>query len=496
MENLFKTIFNSVNDGIVIYDLDHHFLEVNQPICVHLGYSRDELLQMKITDVMPPEIREKITEETTEKLNMGGGFLELNCIRKNGSSIPIEANIRPIEYKGNTAILATVRDITERKTAEEILKESEDRYRQAYDIMQEVIESPEDVVIFALDKKYRYIAFNQNHQKTMQHIWGANIEIDVSMLSYITDSEQKGKAKSNFDRALAGESFTLIEEYGDVNHEKHWYENVYSPLKNEEGNVIGLTLFLTDISERKETELALIQAKVLAENANRVKSEFLANMSHELRTPLNSIIGFSQMLHEKMFGDLNKKQGRYVFNILESGRHLLGLINDILDISKIESGNMKYEPEKIDLEVTFDEILTLVDPMARRKSIELQLNMEHEKLEIIADKIKMKQVMYNLLSNAIKFTPESGMVMVNSKIVDDKIHVSVSDNGIGIPEDMHETIFDPFKQVDSATNRNYEGTGLGLALAKQYIEMHGGEIWVESEPGKGSTFTSTIPMNN
>ncbi|WP_052402797.1 sensor histidine kinase [Methanococcoides methylutens] len=394
-----------------------------------------------------------------------------------------------------TLIMDSVWNIVEQRQTEEALQQSELKYRQAYNLMQAVFESPNNVVIFAIDREYRYIAFNKIHQLTMKNIWNARIAIGISMLSYIKDPKDGEKAKINFDRALAGEAFTIVEEYGDVLLERLWYENVYSPLEDDEGNIIGVTVIVTDITERKKAELALVRAKVLAEEGNRIKSEFLANMSHELRTPLNSVIGFSQVLSDKRFGDLNKKQTKYISNILKSGRHLMTLINDILDISKIESGNMKYEPEIINLPEIIDEIVMLIDPMAKKKSIDLKSNIELEILEIYADRTKIKQIMYNLLSNAIKFTPKSGKVWVNSKIIGGKVQVSVSDTGIGIPENKQKTVFEAFKQVDSSFNRKYEGTGLGLALVKQYVEMHGGEVWVESEVGKGSTFGFSILMN-
>ncbi|MBI5639188.1 MAG: DUF3365 domain-containing protein [Nitrospirae bacterium] len=238
-----------------------------------------------------------------------------------------------------------------------------------------------------------------------------------------------------------------------------------------------------------------------AEAANKAKSDFLANMSHELRTPLNSIIGFSEILQDGLFGKLNEKQHEYIDDILESGRHLLSLINDILDLSKIESGKMELEARKIPLAECLNSSITMLKEKALKHGIDIDLQMQPDvPREIEADERKFKQIMFNLLSNAVKFTPDGGSIGVITQMAQDSpeagrdfISVSVTDTGIGIRKEDIPKLFKEFSQLEAPYEKQYEGTGLGLALTKRFVELHGGTIRVESEYGKGSTFTFVIP---
>jgi signal transduction histidine kinase len=229
------------------------------------------------------------------------------------------------------------------------------------------------------------------------------------------------------------------------------------------------------------------------ETANRHKSEFLANMSHELRTPLNAVIGFSEVLQERMFGELNEKQADYVNDIHSSGRHLLALINDILDLSKIEAGRMELEPSEFDLPAMLETALTLVRERASRHGIALALEVAPEVGSVIGDERKLKQVTLNLLSNAVKFTPQGGAVRLAARRDGASIEVSVADTGVGIAPEDQALVFEEFRQVGSDSARKAEGTGLGLALAKKFVELHGGALRLESAVGRGSTFTFTLP---
>jgi signal transduction histidine kinase/HAMP domain-containing protein len=230
------------------------------------------------------------------------------------------------------------------------------------------------------------------------------------------------------------------------------------------------------------------------EIANRHKSEFLANMSHELRTPLNAVIGFSEVLLERMFGDLNDKQEEYLQDILGSGRHLLSLINDILDLSKIEAGRMELELTDFDLPQAVDNALTLVRERASRRGIVLEQALDPGIGEVQADERKFKQVLLNLLSNAVKFTGAGGRIDVSAVRVDGAVEVSVRDTGIGIAPEDQDAVFEEFRQVGTDYAKKREGTGLGLALARRFVELHGGKIWVKSQVGEGSTFTFSIPV--
>jgi signal transduction histidine kinase len=228
------------------------------------------------------------------------------------------------------------------------------------------------------------------------------------------------------------------------------------------------------------------------EMASRHKSDFLATMSHELRTPLNAIIGFSEVLHEQMFGELNERQLTYVNDVLEAGRHLLSLINDVLDLAKIEAGRMELELSEVALPELLRSAISMHAERADRGGIELSLRTEPEDIRISADERRVRQIVFNLVSNAVKFTPTAGRVDVSARLDDGQVEVAVADTGHGIAAEDLETIFEEFEQTKDG--KREEGTGLGLPLSRKLVELHGGRLWVESELGDGSTFRFTLPV--
>jgi signal transduction histidine kinase len=255
------------------------------------------------------------------------------------------------------------------------------------------------------------------------------------------------------------------------------------PNRDELGALAADVNRMSDELQRAYRELEL---------ASQHKSQFLANMSHELRTPLNAIIGFSEVLQEQMFGELNERQLAYVNDVLEAGRHLLSLINDVLDLAKIEAGRMELELSDVALPDLLRSAVSMHSEAASRSDIELRLSTEPDEIAVAADERRLRQVVFNLLSNAVKFTPPEGCIDVSARLENGQVEVSVADTGPGIAPDDLEAIFEEFEQT--AAGKDAEGTGLGLPLSRKLVELHGGRLWAESRPGHGSTFRFTLPL--
>jgi PAS domain S-box-containing protein len=257
---------------------------------------------------------------------------------------------------------------------------------------------------------------------------------------------------------------------------------------------LGISMAL-NVTERIKTQKVMQQAKETAEYASRAKSDFLANMSHELRTPLNAIIGFAEILRDELVGSINAEQKECINDIHISGQHLLEMINDILDLSKIEAGKMMLHLEAFSVVEAVEEVNTIITALAVKKDLDLTLTYNQD-CTIEADRIKFKQIFYNLLSNAVKFTSEGGKVITKLEINPTELCAQVIDTGIGISEADQAKLFAPFTQIDTSKSRRYGGTGLGLALTQRLISLHGGKLSVRSQEGKGSNFTLKIPLQH
>jgi signal transduction histidine kinase len=284
-----------------------------------------------------------------------------------------------------------------------------------------------------------------------------------------------------------------------------------APVRDEQGKIVALIGIVRDITEHKRLEETILRAnqelgkqvadrtadleaaKLLAEAANRAKSEFLANMSHELRTPLNSILGFVDIIRDGMAGPTTDSQREYLGDVMDSSRHLLSLINDILDLSKVEAGHTELELSSFAVADLVEHSLVLFKEKAMKHGITLAVDLADDIGEIRADERKIKQVLVNLLANAMKFTQDGGRVAVTAARDDDGIRITVQDTGIGIAQKDLPKLFQPFQQLETALAKKYPGTGLGLSLCRKFVELHGGRIWVESELGAGSSFIFVLP---
>jgi PAS domain S-box-containing protein len=496
-----RAIFNSANFSIIATDAKGVIQIFNVGAERMLGYTAAEVMN-KITPADLHDPQEVIARAKALSVELGTpiapGFealafkasrgiediYELTKIRKDGSRFPAVVSVTALRDTEDAIIgyLLIGTDNTARMQVEEERKKLDQRLRDQQFYTRSLIESNIDALM-TTDP----LGIITDVNKQMEALTGRTRDelIGAPFKSYFTDPE---RAEAGIKLVLGEKKVTDYELTACARDGKKT-EVSYNATTfyDRDRKLQGVFAAARDVTERKRFEHSLQQA-------NRMKSEFLANMSHELRTPLNGIIGFSEFLIDGKTGELTAKQTEYVTDIFNSGRHLLQLINDVLDLAKVEAGKMELHPETFSVSKAIEEVCSVVGPMAQRKRLAIASKVEPSAEEVTLDKQKLKQVLFNLLSNAVKFTEDGGQVNITTDLYDEThVRLQVQDSGIGIkPEDL-DKLFIEFRQLDSGLARRHQGTGLGLALTKKIAEFQKGTIEVESKPGKGSTFTVILP---
>jgi PAS domain S-box-containing protein len=491
-EEKFQKISASAQDAIIMLDNDEKISYWNKAYERIFGYSREEVEGKNIHELIIPERFRKKHLKAFERFkatgvgNILGKTVEVAAIRKDGAEILIELSLSPVNIKGKWNAIGIIRDITKRKKLGEALSNAAREWRTTFDAIGDAVS--------LLDKDGKIVRCNKAMADIARKPFGEIHGRSCCEFTYGTVEHNEECPTSKVMKTHKRESCILA--VGDS-----WFNVIVDPVLDENGTLVGFCHIMSDITERKKLEKKveertkeLITLNKHLEKASRAKSEFLANMSHELRTPLNSVIGFADVLQAERFGELTEKQARYVANILTAGQDLLSLINDILDLSKIEAGKIELALSEFSFPKLIESIKTILKELAFGLKITIESHIAPEISIVKADERKIKQIMYNLLSNAIKSTPNGGKIDVRADIKDKELRVSVTDTGIGIKEEDIDKLFETFRQIESEYTQKHWGTGLGLALTKDLVQLHHGKIWVESEFGKGSTFTFTIPL--
>ena len=363
------------------------------------------------------------------------------------------------------------------------LRQNEEWYRGVFETVNDpIMTSTLDGRITAVNR-----AFEQAVGYTRDEIIGRHY-------SMLTTPAVADASAQRIRRAAAGEALAPAEVIGVAKSGEHLTFEVRSAvIRDHDGVPVGMVAIYRDIRQRKQTEEALERAKELAEDTSRAKSNFLANMSHELRTPLNSIIGFTKLLLRRLDGDLSDRQDAYARSVLNSSTHLLTLINNVLDLSRIEAGKLELSVDEVDAASVVEECVESARSLASGKDLTLETVVPPDLPRLYADRLKVKQVLLNLLSNAVRFTP-AGRVTVQVAVVDEGMRFAVSDTGPGLPAAEVERLFEPFHRAHTAGTRDVAGTGLGLAISRQFVDLHRGRIWVETREGEGATFAFVLPL--
>jgi len=479
-------LFFSIGDMLVVLDTNGIIKEVNDAVSEILEYSKEELVGQPGYKLCGDDTSDFYTY-MAKVMEQGRVYIsDINFLTKSGDELPVHISLSRVDDdKGNPrAIVVLAKDIRDITRLIKELEISRDELRARNEELQRIN--------MELEQAHREIVHLARLARDTQSF---DIRFENPYLVKCWELKECGRvdcpAYNNEDLRcwlIAGASCERGENCRGCDDCMVYKAACPTPLA-EIGEAFNSMMAML---QKKHEEL--VKANERLREADRLKSQFLANMSHELRTPLNAIIGFSEILLDGLAGELTPQQWEFANNIHSSGKHLLELINDLLDLSKIEAGKMQLEYSRFSIRTIIDEVRSTIAPIIAEKEQEFSVEIEDDLPELYADKFRIKQVLLNLLSNATKFTDKGGKIGIKAyKESENFVTVAVWDTGCGIPEDQREAIFDEFRQVDGSTSREHEGTGLGLAISKRIVELHGGRIWVESKVGEGSTFYFTIP---
>jgi PAS domain S-box-containing protein len=478
----FQRAFQVSGAGITITRLsDSTFQEVNDAFVQMTGFSRSELIGCTSAELgitVSIENREKVLQQVREQGS--AKHMEMEIQQKSGKRLKVLASIDTLVLNGEKHAINVVYDITERIRAQE----TEKILAQTKEGLLKIFNASPSGMIIADIKDGRLIEVNDSFLRTFGYTREQSLGFTADELGFVSNETQV-------------QSFTKLKEQGYLRNEEvpaysKLGERIDTIFSVERFEMDGKECFLCvfhDITDMKEMERKII-------DGGKLKSKFLANMSHELRTPMNAVLGFSELLIDKKIGDLNPKQLEYMNDIHASGSHLLQLINDVLDLAKIESGKMSIATESFILSEVLEEVRSVLRPMADKSSVEITFHLEENLPEVHLDKRKFRQILYNLISNAIKFNKTNGSIKVEAQITGkNDLLLKVSDTGLGISVENLKKLFVPFVQLDIGSARKHEGSGLGLALTKDLVELQNGKIWAESIPGSGSIFYVILPLH-
>ena len=484
----------AANDGLWDWDIPSRSMYLSPRCAAILGYAPSEHSFSFDTweTSLHPEDRDSTLGQLAEVVEGRAPTftLEYRIRSKAGAWVWVSARGKVVAWHGSgkaARAVGTLTDITERKQTEQVLREREEQLRLALRSAEAgawILVMAEDRLVWS-EEMYRIYGVNPQRETPSNELWLARIHPeDRSRVEAMADEifgqgQREYQVEFRIAHPQTGTRWLLAR--GQVEYDD----------SGEPARISGITI---DNTERKLAEIALEDAKLQAEMANRSKSEFLATMSHELRTPLNAIIGFAELIMSEMFGPVGAACYRdYASDIHASGAHLLELINEILDLSKIEAGRFILSPELVDLDQLVESCVSLVRPRAEEGYLTLAAEIPRDVPMVWADELRLKQILLNLLSNAVKFTPAGGNVRVDARRVDDLVAVVITDTGIGMRPDEIGVALEPFRQLESPLSRRYEGTGLGLPIAKRLTEALGGQLVIESAEGAGTKVTVMLP---